>query len=75
MCGKENIKKMCSRLRLENNKTDQSKIHSDRQDIMIKREEKSVLPLALVSNAVTKILCSVFEYESGVCVTNTVITK
>jgi len=61
-------------LRLEYKKSDQSKIYSDRQDIMTE-EEKSVSPLAPLSNAVTKILCSVFEYESGFCVMNTIITK
>jgi len=44
MCGKENIKNMCSKLRLENNKSDQSKIDSDRQDIMMKGEGKAVSP-------------------------------
>lgn len=61
MCGKDNFKNTCSRLRLENNKSEQSKIHSDRQDIMMKGEEKSVSPLAPLSNAVTKIPCSLFE--------------
>ena len=68
------IQNTCSRLRLENNKSDQSKVHSDRQDSMMKVEAKSVSPLAPLSNAGTKIVCSVFEYESGSCVMNTVVT-
>jgi hypothetical protein len=74
-CGIENIKNTCSRLRLENNKSDQSKIHSYLQDIMMKGVEKSVSTLAPLSNAVTKILCNLFEYESGLGVPNTIITK
>jgi hypothetical protein len=35
---------------------------------MMKVEEIFVLPSAPLSNAVTEILCSVSEYESGVCV-------
>jgi hypothetical protein len=42
---------------------------------MMKGEEKSVSPLAPLSNAVTKIMYSVFEYEREFCVMNTIITK
>jgi len=37
---------------------------------MMKGEEKSVFSLVPLSNAVTKLLCSVFEF----CVLNTIVT-
>jgi hypothetical protein len=56
-------------------KSYRSGIDSNREDITMKGREKIRVALAPLSIAVTKILCSIFGYEGGFSVMNTIITK